>query len=133
MKNINAIELKPGFDYYDLDLLRETDISKVLNKGDDELYQLYIKSFIIDFPDAKLSDFYVWIVDNKCYLTESLISKFNRLYKKSNPFKNDIYTLNAYLYLYNKGMTQIYGGSTLDIEYIKKKSSLSINEYRNTR
>lgn len=134
MRNMNITELRSGFDYYDLDLLRETNVLKIIGKNDDEIYQLYIKSFSIDFPTAKLSEFFIWIVENKCYLIESFINKLNRLYKKSNPFKNDIYTLNAYLYLYNRDIIKIYGGSSLDIDYKKKKTNfLAINEYRNIR
>ncbi len=134
MRDINIIELISGFDYYDLDLLREIDVLKIINKQDDEVYQLYIKTFAPEYPDAKFSDFFVWIIDNKCYLIEHLILLLNRLYKKKNPFDNDIYTLNAYLYLYNKGFIQVYGGSSLDSEYKRKKiNSLVVNEYRNIR
>ena len=134
MKNLNIIELKSVFDYYDLDLLRETDVLKIINKHDDELYQLYIRTFSVDNPDGKMSDFFIWIVDNKCYLIESLISKFDRLYRKTNPFKSDIYNLNAYLYLYNKGLTKIYGGISVDIEYKKRKNNRGLtNEYKNER
>jgi hypothetical protein len=131
MKDINIIELKSLFDYYDLDLLREIDVLKILNKSDDELYQLYIRTFILENPKGKISDFFVWIIDNKCYLIETFIKKLERLYKKNNPFKMDIYILNAYLYLYNKGFTNIYGGSSLDLEYKERKTyDIPTNEYR---
>jgi hypothetical protein len=131
VKNINTIELNSVFDYYDLDLLKELDVLKIINKHDDELYQLYIKYYFIEFPDNKLADFFIWIIENKCYLIESLINKLNRLYKDKNPFTNDLYILNSYLYLYNRGIVKIYGGSNFDINYKKKKSYyLQTNEYR---
>ncbi len=131
MKDINIIELKSLFSYYDLDLLREFDPSKILTKADDELYQLYIKTFIVDNPSGKISDFFVWIVDNKCYLIETFISKLEKLYKTSNPFKKDIYVLNAFMYLYNKGIIKIYGGSNIDIDYKERKQyKIQTNEYR---
>jgi len=131
MKNINIIELKSLFNYYDLDLLRELDISKVLSKSDDELYQLYIKTFILDNPDGKISDFFVWIVDNKCYLIDKFITKLEKIYKINNPFKKDIYNLNAFMYLYNKNIIKIYGGSAIDIDYKERKQyKLETNEYR---
>jgi len=136
MKNINILELRSVFNYYDLDLLSEINVLKVLNKSDDELYQLYVKTFSIENPKGKMSDFFVWIVDNKCYLIESLVSKLERLYKENNPFKKDIYTLNAIMYLYNKGFINVYGGSTSDIDFTDRKTYyIPTNEYRigNTR
>jgi hypothetical protein len=132
MKNINIIELKSVFDYYDLDLLRDIDVTKVITKSDDELYQLYSKTFIIDNPkSSKIADFFIWIIDNKCYLIESFIAKLERLYKDNNPFKKDIYNLNAYLYLYNKNIISVYGGSSIDIEYKERKQyKIPLNEYR---
>ena len=126
MKNHNDL-----FNYYDLDLLREYDPSKILTKTDDELYQLYIKTFILDYPKGTISDFFVWIVDNKCYLIELFISKLEKLYKSNNPFKKDIYVLNAFMYLYNKGIIKIYGGSNIDIDYKERKQyKIQTNEYR---
>ena len=131
MKNINIVELKSLFNYYDLDLLREFYPLKILTKADDELYQLYIKTFILEFPEGKISDFFVWIVDNKCYLIESFISKLEKLYKLNNPFKKDIYILNAFMYLYNKGIIKIYGGSNIDFDYKERKQyKIQTNEYR---
>ena len=131
MKNINIVELKALFNYYDLDLLREIEVSKVLSKSDDELYQLYTKTFVLENPDGKISDFFIWLVDNKCYLIESFIAKLEKLYKINNPFKKDIYNLNAFMYLYNKGIIKVYGGSTLDIDYKERKQyKIKTNEYR---
>ncbi len=131
MKNINMIELTSKFNYYDLDLLREVDIQKIIDKSDDELYQLYSKTFIIEKPDGKLADFFVWLVDNKCYLIESFIVKLERLYKENNPFKKDIYNLNAFLYLYNRNIISVYGGSSIDIDYKERKQyKIPTNEYR---
>ncbi len=131
MKNINIIELKSVFDYYDLDLLRDLDVTKVITKSDDELYQLYSKTFIIDNPKNNIADFFIWIIDNKCYLIESFIAKLERLYKDNNPFKKDIYNLNAYLYLYNRNIISVYGGSSIDIEYKERKQyKIPLNEYR---
>ena len=119
------------FTYYDLDYLKNIDVDKVLTKIDDEIYQIYIKTYKIDFPNKKMADFLVWIIDNKCYLTETLISKFERIYKKFNPFKRDMYILDPKIFLYDKGFISIYGNTSIDIDYKERNPyKIPMNEYR---
>jgi len=132
MKDLNIIELKPLFDYYDLDLLKELEIEKLFTKVDDELYQLYVKFYKINFPDNKVSDYLVWIIENKCYLTEKYIQKLEKIYKNNNPFKKDVYILNCMNYLYNKKITNTYGSTDIFIKE-RKQYQLPTNEYRNVR
>lgn len=129
MKDLNIIELKPLFSYYDLDLLKELDIDKIFSRVDDELYQLYIKFYKINFPDKKVSDYLIWIIENKCYLTETFIKKLEKIYKNNNPFRQDMYILNAMNYLYNKNITKIYGDSNFLIKE-RRQYYVPSNEYR---
>ena len=131
IENINSIELSPLFSYYDLDYLYTIDIDKLIHKSDDELYQLYIKTYKIEFPKGKLGDYFIWIIENKCYLIESLISKLNKLYKNFNPFKRDLYILNARTFLYNQGLIKVYGNTSIDIDYKERiQYKIPFNEYR---
>ncbi len=132
MKDLNIIELKPLFDYYDLDLLKELEIEKIFTKVDDELYQLYVKYYKINFPDKKISDYLVWIIENKCYLTEKFIQKLEKIYKHNNPFKQDVYILNCMNYLYNKNITNTYGSADIFIKE-RKQYQIPTNEYRIVR
>jgi hypothetical protein len=131
IENLNEIELNPFFTYYDLDYLKEIDINKILVKSDDELYQIYDKAYKIDFPNNKMADFLIWIIDNKCYLSESLISKFDRIYKSFNPFKRDFYISHPRIFLYNKGFIKIYGNTSIEIDFKERKMyKIPTNEYR---
>ena len=106
-EKILEIELTPKFSYYDLDYLREININKFFDKSDDELYQIYDKYYKIEFPKDKLADYLVWIIENKCYLTDKFIKKLRKIYK-INPFKRDLYVLNPNTYLYNRGFYTAY-------------------------
>jgi hypothetical protein len=131
VENIKSIELSPLFNYYDLDYLKTIDIDKILEKTDDELYQLYIKEYKLEYPKSKLVDYFIWIIENKCYLIESLINKLNKLYKNFNPFKNDVYILNPKVFLYNNGFIKIYGSISIDYDFKERKQyKIPENEYR---
>ena len=104
---IDSTELKSQFSYYELERLRTTEPSKILDKEDrDELYQIYNKVYKLYFGQDKdnLADFYIWIVENDCIYLESLIKKMYRLYPKNNPFDNDYYVLDAPRHLYNNNI-----------------------------
>lgn len=133
-ENINRAELQPFFTYYDLDILKATDVASFINRADDEIYQLYVKSFNIDFPEGKCSEFFVWLVENKCYLIEPFITKLERIYKYSNPFKRDLYVLNPFAFLYNRNLIKVYGGVGAEYELEERSQyKLTSNEYRNDR
>ena len=130
--NINKIDLKPLFTYYDLDYLTTIKLDSFIIKSDDEIYQLYNKSYKLQYPNNNISDFLIWLVDNKCYLIESFIKILERVYITSNPFKRDIYILKPINYLYNKKIIKIFGGS-IDTEFDfteRKQYIINTNEYR---
>lgn len=106
--SLNA-EIQPMFSYYDLEQLKTTSPLKILKKEDrDEVYQLYIKSYLESNAKNTLADFYVWMIENKCYLMDIFINKMDRLYRQENPFKKGMYVLDAMAYLYNRRYIHTY-------------------------
>jgi hypothetical protein len=102
------VELQPLFSYYDLDILKNSSPSKILKKDDrDELYQLYVKIFKKNKSDT-ISEFYLWLKEHKCYLIDQFVNKLDRLEEIKNPFKNDMYVLDASTYLYNRKYINTY-------------------------
>jgi adenylate kinase family enzyme len=100
------VELQPRFSYYDLDILKDTSVKKILKKDDrDELYQLYEEVF--DKKKDNIVEFYKWLKENKCYLLEYYVTKIDRLLS-NNPFKNDYYILDSSTYLYNRNYIKTY-------------------------
>ena len=119
--NINEMELSSGFSYYDLDYLKTTNTSTFFTKEDGELYQIFAKSYKLEYnkdnkdnkdnkknSESKLSDYLIWIIENKCYLVDKFIKKLGKLYDKINPFKRDMYILSHLTYLYNKGKVNAF-------------------------
>jgi hypothetical protein len=107
-EKINEIELTSGFSFYDLDYLKTTDSSSFFSKEDDELYQIYEKSYKLENKNSKLSDYFIWIIENKCYLIDKFIKKIGKLYDRINPFKRDMYILSYQTYLYNRGKVSAF-------------------------
>ncbi len=107
-ENINEIELSSGFSFYDLDYLKTTNTSTFFTKEDDELYQIYEKSYKLENKKSMLSDYFIWIIENKCYLVDKFIKKLGKLYDKINPFKRDMYILSHQTYLYNRGKVSAF-------------------------
>lgn len=115
-ENINEIELTSGFSFYDLDYLKTTNSSTFFSREDDELYQIYDKSYKLQNKNSKLSDYFIWIIENKCYLIDKFIKKLGKLYDKINPFKRDMYILSHQTYLYNRGkISAFYSYYNFDI------------------
>ena len=105
VKKMDIQELYPKFSYYQFDLLFITDPNVILKKDDrDELYQIYNKLYYTTQDSSKfnLADFYIWIIETRCYLLDIYISKINRLYITNNPFSLDYYIFDYNYYLYNK-------------------------------
>lgn len=130
--NALNIELKPLFDYSDLDLLKKTKPTKILSKRDrDEIYQIYMKSYKVEENNNTLSNFYIWMIENKCYLMDIFIDKFSRLYGEKNPFINDAYILDNNIYLYNRRLISSYSRFT-KLDYDEKRDLLILpkNKYR---
>ncbi len=102
--DILEIELTPAFSFYDLDYLKSLNDKNFFIKEDDELYQIYNKYYIIEHKDSKISDYFVWIIENKCYLIDKFIKKLSmNIYSNINPFKRDMYIFTYQNYLYNRG------------------------------
>jgi hypothetical protein len=107
-ENIVEIELSTAFTYYDLDQLKELKAKNFFTKTDNELYQIYEKSFKLDNNNSSISDYLIWIIENKCYLIDKFLEKLKTIYIKINPFKRDMYILNCYTFLYNRGKFNAY-------------------------
>lgn len=132
---ILSSEINPKYSYYMLDKLKKERPSKILEKEDnDELYQIYYKTYINDVPKEKdtVKDFMTWVIKNKCYLIEVLVSKLKRIYKSDNPFEHDYYILDSNTFLYNRGYIQTYPKYIMDTEFKLKRnvSIIPMNEYK---
>jgi len=131
INDINNIDLYSLFSYYDLDILYDIKPDRIFDKSDDEIYQIYEKTYKINNPSACIAEYFIWIIENKCYLIEFFIKKLEKLYKKNNPFKQDIYILNPNNYFYNKNKVKTYNISD-NLTYLKERKQYIIpsNEYR---
>lgn len=129
--NILNVELQPKFSYYDLDTLKHTDPVNILSKTDrDELYQIYFKSYKTIFTDDKydtISQFFMWLKENKCYLIDQFVVKIDKLLGVDNPFRNDMYMLDPMTYLYNRKLIRTYP-MHVDIEITLKRNVLKENK-----
>lgn len=122
--NILNMELYPKFSYYQLDKFKKTDPYIILNKEDrDELYQIYdkvYKTFVDDKSKENIADFLIWIIENKCYLVENFVKKFDRIYKKDNTLDKPYYILQPATFLYNRRyineFPEYLANETLDID-----------------
>jgi hypothetical protein len=102
--DILELELTPAFSFYDLDYLKNINDKNFFTKEDDELYQIYNKYYIIENKNTTLSDYLIWIIENKCYLIDKFIKKLSMdIYSNINPFKRDMYIFTYQNYLYNRG------------------------------
>jgi len=133
---IDSTIVKPMFDYYDLDILFETDPVTILIEKD-EIYQIYDKSYKILADKARwnLADFYIWIVENQCVYLNDLLGKMYRLYGFVNPFERDLYLCDPYMFLYGIGLLDAIPES-IDIDELFNKNITEIlpnkNVYRTT-
>lgn len=109
-KEFDTMEIKPKFSYYELDRLKKTDPLTILKKTDrDELYQIYIKAYIINNEkENNMASFFIWLVENYCVYVKYLVQKMERIYIRNNPFDNDNYILDSFLYLYNRSLINSY-------------------------
>ena len=118
------IELSPQYSYYQLDKMRATNPLDVLRKEDrDEIYQIYDKTYkdFVDKKDNNLAKFVIWIIENKCYLVDTLITKLSRIFKKDNSFVKDYYKLDPVAFLYNRRYISNYPQYAIDNSmYIKR-------------
>lgn len=130
--NALNIELKPLFNYDDLDILKETKPNKILNKRDrDEIYQIYKNTYLLESKNNNLADFFVWMIENKCYLMDIFVDKFTKLYGRNNPFIKDAYVFDGNVYLYNRRYISSYS-RFIKLDYDDQRNLLTLpkNEYR---
>ena len=117
----NLKELKTNFSYLFLDKLKTISYNKVLSKKDnDEVYQMF-QEFKKIKNSEKLDEFYLWIIDNYCFLLNIFKNKLIRIYsQKNNPFiNNDYYILDPMSYLYNRKLI-----SSIPISNYKLKKNI---------
>lgn len=131
--NAHNTELRTLFSFDDLDDLKKIKPSQILRKEDrDELYQVYTKVYNMDnFNHDNIADFYVWTIENMCYLTKLLVEKFKRYYKTNNPFQKDMYIFGSMTYLYNRKYVNVFNRHLpLNIDETRDDSNLPKNNYR---
>lgn len=110
-------EIIPNFDYSQLDYLFNYPISDIIKPSDHgELYILSQKS-----KKNNMGDFYLYIVENFPKLIKPLEEKMELIFDPDiNPFLNISYSLDAWLYLYNKKLIKQI---PLEKEFAIKKGS----------
>ena len=128
-------ELRPKFSYDELDRMKINSPYKILLKGDrDELYQMYLRSYLpsIRDDDNTLDKFYIWVVENACYMMDILADKFGRMYdRKIDPFLTDRYILDGMGYLYNRNLVQVYNRHIMfELNDEIRKLNIPQNKYR---
>lgn len=105
--DVQRFELRSKFDYFSLDKLRRSSPLLVNYKQDrDEIYQIYTKGYMPFHSEEKLNlgNFYVWLIENHCFLVPFLNEKMYRLFPRNNPFDNDFYLFDPGSYLYNRNI-----------------------------
>lgn len=127
----NPLEVKPVFSIIQLKKLFNIDPLSVLKREDsDELYQIYKRIYKEQIPSKlNLANFFIYIIDNYCYLTDTLIDKLNKIYNIDNPFNMDYYLINPNVFLYNNGYISSYKEKEKVLRY-KDIEFLSKNKYR---
>lgn len=132
--NILNVELQPKFSYHQLDKLKNAKFDSILKKDDqDEIYQIYEKVYKNEKESQNMSDFFVWMAENKCYLMDTLIFKMERFYTVDNPFLYDYYILDPIIFLYNRKYIQTYPSFVANKRTVMFKDLKNImpkNEYR---
>lgn len=99
--------LEPKFDYFQLDKWKTLEASVILSSTDkDELYQIFQEFKNHKNKNTSLAAFYLFIIEEYCYLINMLESKISRLYPDiqtyHNPILFDYYVLKPSLFLYEK-------------------------------
>jgi len=139
------IELIPAFSFYQLDKLQNTDPIVLFNIGNsksstynveinDELYQVYTKIYK---GNKNLKDYYIWIIENRCFLINKLVNKISNYFKfdsKNNPFVNSYYNFDTNSYLYNRNYIKTFPDYIKDTTRDFQRGVINVdkNEYRIT-
>ena len=73
----------------------------------------------------RIDEFYIWIIENYCFLLNIFKNKLIRIYnQKNNPFlNNDYYLLDPMSYLYNRKLI-----NTIPISNYKLKKNIKKND-----
>lgn len=129
---VNQMDMYPKFSYSQLDKMKHTTIDKLLEKSDlDEIYQIYDKIYKVNVGKDNVASFYVWMIENKCYLMDILIDKMDRIFRVDNPFESCYYVLNPLSYLYNKNHIATIPSFTIQSRTTHvKDSNVQKNKYR---
>jgi hypothetical protein len=109
-RNISSMELQPKFSFFQLDKLKLSNPLIILDKSDlDEIYQIYDKIYLPSNNNQNnIAKFYIWMIENKCYLIDILIEKMHKLFRVNNPFETFYYVLDPIGYLYNRHLIDSY-------------------------
>lgn len=110
-------EIIENFDYAQLDYLFGVQINEVITPSDkNELYRIAQLS-----KTNNIGDFYIYVVEKFPKLIKVLEEKMDIIYEpEKNPFLNMSYTLDPWMYLYNRNLITIYPS---DKEFSTKKGS----------
>lgn len=127
--NILNNELYPAFSYYDFNFLKTIELNKLILKTDGELYQIYEKIYLPAKNKNNIIDFYIWLINTKCYLLDTFINLIDRI-TENNPFKTDFYHLDPISYLYNRKYIKTYSSR---FKIIKNTKRNIINKSSNIR
>ncbi len=94
-------EIVPQFDYFQLDRLKDFKTGDIIKATDkNELYRLTQTS-----NTENLYDFYLYLIENFPKLVHTFELKMSDIFEsENNPFLNVAYSLDAWLYLYNKDL-----------------------------
>jgi hypothetical protein len=130
-KNFSYGEVKPKFTFFQLDKIKKISCTQILIKNDrDEIYQIFFKVYLKKkFPD-NIASFYIWLVDNYCYLIKTFITKLDRIYFNNNPFKQDSYIVDPFVYLYNRNYIPTLPQYNINVNRNVMRSTRQMNEYR---
>ena len=80
----------------------------------DEIMQIYLKTYKLDNSSECVADYLIWIIENKCYLIDIFMLTINKY------FKTDIFSIMYILdhmhFLYNNHIVKhYYNVSKLDV------------------
>lgn len=140
--NLLGTELSPKFKYYQLDILKNMQPDIIMKKYGskktyNKLFYIYDRTFKDYVPEVNntVANFYIWIVENSCFLTDELIRECVKIpqFATDNPFERDYYTLNAPSYLLNRQMIPFIPENMTESQTNNnsfKTKGVRINRYR---
>jgi len=116
-KMFQYVEVVPQFDYAQLDYLAGVSIYDIIKPTDkNELYRIAQVSGL-----SNMYDFYLYVIENYPKLIDTIQNKMSEIYEpENNPFLNVAYTLDAWLYLYNRDLIRHIPSER---EFVVKKGS----------